>query len=103
MKILATVALLFPFCVSAATIGYNCAFKMEATPSGLKKLSEPFMLNYISDSSTGKAYLMGNNGSADVSVVSNTGGVFGAPTFFVGDQMFWGQDRIEQVKAVLMA
>lgn len=30
-------------------------------------------------------------------------GVFGAPTFFVGDQMFWGQDRIEQVKAVLMA
>ena len=24
-------------------------------------------------------------------------GVFGAPTFFVGDQMFWGQDRIEQV------
>ena len=30
-------------------------------------------------------------------------GVFGAPTFFVGDQMFWGQDRIEQVKAALSA
>ena len=28
-------------------------------------------------------------------------GVFGAPTFFVGDEMFWGQDRIEQVKAAL--
>ena len=28
-------------------------------------------------------------------------GVFGAPTFFVGDQMFWGQDRIEQVKSAL--
>ena len=28
-------------------------------------------------------------------------GVFGAPTFFVGDQMFWGQDRIEQVKTAL--
>jgi 2-hydroxychromene-2-carboxylate isomerase len=24
-------------------------------------------------------------------------GVFGAPTFFVGDQMFWGQDRIDFV------
>ena len=24
-------------------------------------------------------------------------GVFGAPTFFVGDEMFWGQDRLEQV------
>jgi len=23
--------------------------------------------------------------------------VFGAPTFFVGDEMFWGQDRIDQV------
>jgi 2-hydroxychromene-2-carboxylate isomerase len=29
--------------------------------------------------------------------------VFGAPTFFVGDEMFWGQDRIEQVKAALKA
>jgi 2-hydroxychromene-2-carboxylate isomerase len=29
--------------------------------------------------------------------------VFGAPTFFVGDQMFWGQDRIDQVKAALNA
>lgn len=28
-------------------------------------------------------------------------GVFGAPTFFVGEQMFWGQDRIEQVVAAL--
>jgi 2-hydroxychromene-2-carboxylate isomerase len=28
-------------------------------------------------------------------------GVFGAPTFFVGEQMFWGQDRIEQLKAAL--
>lgn len=25
-------------------------------------------------------------------------GAFGAPTFFVGDQMFWGQDRLDFVK-----
>jgi 2-hydroxychromene-2-carboxylate isomerase len=30
-------------------------------------------------------------------------GVFGAPSFFVGDEMFWGQDRMEQVKAALKA
>lgn len=30
-------------------------------------------------------------------------GVFGAPTFFVGDDIYWGQDRIPQVKAALMA
>jgi 2-hydroxychromene-2-carboxylate isomerase len=26
-------------------------------------------------------------------------GVFGAPTFFVGDEMFWGNDRLEQAVA----
>ena len=28
-------------------------------------------------------------------------GVFGAPTFFVGDQMFWGQDRLDFVERKL--
>ncbi|MDP2366662.1 2-hydroxychromene-2-carboxylate isomerase [Rhodoferax sp.] len=28
-------------------------------------------------------------------------GVFGAPTFFVGEQMFWGQDRLDFVDAAL--
>ena len=28
-------------------------------------------------------------------------GAFGAPTFFVGDQMFWGQDRLQFVEAAL--
>jgi 2-hydroxychromene-2-carboxylate isomerase len=30
-------------------------------------------------------------------------GVFGAPTFFVGEQMFWGQDRLDFVRAALLA
>jgi 2-hydroxychromene-2-carboxylate isomerase len=29
-------------------------------------------------------------------------GVFGAPTFFVGQQMFWGQDRIDFVREALI-
>jgi 2-hydroxychromene-2-carboxylate isomerase len=28
-------------------------------------------------------------------------GVFGAPTFFVGDQMYWGQDRMDFVRDAL--
>ena len=28
-------------------------------------------------------------------------GVFGAPTFFVGEDMFWGQDRLHFVDAAL--
>ncbi len=30
-------------------------------------------------------------------------GVFGAPTFFIGDHMYWGQDRLEFVKQALKA
>lgn len=28
-------------------------------------------------------------------------GVFGAPAFFVGDEMFWGNDRLRFVEEVL--
>ena len=28
-------------------------------------------------------------------------GVFGAPNFFVGDEMFWGQDRLDFVREAL--
>ncbi|MCJ7839031.1 MAG: DsbA family protein, partial [Burkholderiales bacterium] len=28
-------------------------------------------------------------------------GVFGAPTFFVGEEMFWGQDRLDFVAQAL--
>ena len=30
-------------------------------------------------------------------------GIFGAPTFFVGDAMFWGQDRLDFVREALQA
>jgi 2-hydroxychromene-2-carboxylate isomerase len=30
-------------------------------------------------------------------------GVFGAPTFFVGGQMYWGQDRLDFVREALKA
>ena len=30
-------------------------------------------------------------------------GAFGAPTFFVGDEMFFGQDRLDFVEAALAA
>jgi 2-hydroxychromene-2-carboxylate isomerase len=30
-------------------------------------------------------------------------GVFGAPTYFVGDQMFWGQDRMDFMRETLRA
>jgi hypothetical protein len=37
----------------------------------------------------------------DITTQAVERGVFGAPTFFVGEQMFWGQDRMEQLKSAL--
>ncbi len=37
----------------------------------------------------------------DITTQAVDRGVFGAPTFFVGQDMFWGQDRIEQLKVAL--
>jgi 2-hydroxychromene-2-carboxylate isomerase len=31
--------------------------------------------------------------------VARAGGIFGAPTFFVGTEMFWGNDRLEDALA----
>lgn len=28
-------------------------------------------------------------------------GVFGAPTYIIGDELFWGQDRLDWVEAEL--
>ena len=39
----------------------------------------------------------------DVTTQAVERGVFGAPTFFVDHQIFWGQDRIEQLKSALNA
>ena len=38
----------------------------------------------------------------DVTTQAVERGVFGAPTFFVGEQIFWGHDRIEQLKSALI-
>lgn len=37
----------------------------------------------------------------DITEEANNRGAFGAPTFFVGDKMFWGQDRLHFVKDAL--
>lgn len=39
----------------------------------------------------------------DISIEAKERGAFGAPTFFVGDNMFWGQDRLNFVRDALSA
>jgi len=68
-------AALLPAVACGATTSYTCKFSVEATPKGLSKQASPFELRFVVDSSTRKAYLMGNLGSSEVEVIPNTDGI----------------------------
>jgi 2-hydroxychromene-2-carboxylate isomerase len=57
---------------------------------------------------SGKLLEKASSGKAKEALKSATAkaierGVFGAPAFFVGDEMFWGNDRLQLVEAALKA
>lgn len=58
----------------AATTSFSCNFPLSASSSGVKKESKPFELRFVSDDQTKKAYLIGNNGSSEVTPFRNHGG-----------------------------
>jgi hypothetical protein len=52
--------------VGAAPVTYICDYKTYSDKNGLHKVSNPFVLTFLFDASTKKAYLIGNNGSEEV-------------------------------------
>ena len=72
----------------AATISFTCNFPTVASPYGVKKESKPFEMRFISDTQTKKAYLVGNNGSSEVTAIQNqSGGVTFVETTDSGNVM----------------
>jgi len=74
-----------------------------------RNLNEPDVIGQVlSDAGLDPAELMNRIGHQTVKdqLIANTAeavnrGVFGAPTFFVGEQMFFGQDRLDFVAGAL--
>ena len=74
-----------------------------------RNLNEPDVIGQVlSDAGLDPAELMNRIGQQNVKdqLIANTEeavnrGVFGAPTFFVGEQMFFGQDRLDFVADAL--
>jgi hypothetical protein len=60
--------------VSAETTAFDCDYKTFSDDSGLNKVEGEFRLTFLIDSSAKKAYLIGNNGSAEVHFVMNDDG-----------------------------
>lgn len=58
----------------AATTSFTCNFPTAASPSGVKKEAKPFEMRFISDTQTKKAYIVGNNGSSEVTAIQNQSG-----------------------------
>lgn len=58
----------------AAATSFTCKFPLAASPSGVKNEPKLFELRFVSDDQTKKAYLLGNNGSSEVTPIGNQGG-----------------------------
>ena len=56
--------------VSAEITTYICDYKTYSDEDGNHAVDKPFVLTFIIDSETGKAYMKGNLGTEDVQIVS---------------------------------
>ena len=59
----------------AETTTFECDYKTYGDSKGLHKVEEPFRLTFLIDTSSKKAYLIGNVGSSEISLVPNTEGL----------------------------
>jgi uncharacterized protein YuzE len=60
--------------VSAATATFDCSYASFSDEEGLHATKELFRLTFLLDSDTDKAYMVGNNGSAELSLIANVDG-----------------------------
>jgi 2-hydroxychromene-2-carboxylate isomerase len=84
---------------------------MQAMWSDKKNMGDPTVMGDVLSAAgfdpTNFMTLIGND-EVKAALVKNTEeavarGVFGAPTFFVGEKMFFGQDRLDFVKEALLS
>jgi len=59
----------------AETTTFECDYKTYGDDKGLHKVEAPFRLTFLIDTSSKKAYIIGNVGSSDVSLVPNAEGL----------------------------
>lgn len=60
---------------NAEATTYECDYPTYSDATGLHKVKAPFRLTFLIDASTKKAYLIGNAGSAEVSLIENSYGL----------------------------
>ena len=61
--------------VQAKTLTFVCKYPTYSSPDGLESVAEKFELTFILDNETDKAYILGNNGTEEVSMFSSDSGI----------------------------
>ncbi len=69
MKSLIVLILMFPMLVIAETTNYSCNYTSYSDKDGNHKVKNKFELNFLVDRATGKSYMLGNNGSSEVTAL----------------------------------
>ena len=72
MKIIGTIIFLFPLLVVANTSTYICNYESYSDQDGNHKVTKPFELTFIYDKDANKSYMVGSNGSTDLTHVPST-------------------------------
>lgn len=72
---------------SADTTTFECKYATYSDKTGLHKVEEPFKLTFLVDAKAEKAYLIGNNGSSEVVLIPNGGGLTFVETTGSGNVM----------------
>ena len=62
---------LFSGALSASTITFVCNYDSYSNEEGNHKAEEGFVLTFIVDTENGKAYMVGNQGSEEVTAIQN--------------------------------
>ena len=73
MKRIAFIILILPCVAFSATETYVCSYPTYSNEDGKHKLSEKFELTFMVDRSSGKSYMIGNNGSTEVTLLEISG------------------------------
>lgn len=71
----------------ADTMTFECDYSTYSDRAGIHKVERPFRLTFLIDSRAEKAYLIGNNGSAEVLLIPNGGGLTLVETTGTGNVM----------------
>ncbi len=69
------------------TMAFTCDYQLIASQEGLKKPSQGFVLRFVVDTNKNSAYMLGNIGSVEVTMISTQGGITFVEVTEVGNVM----------------